>query len=66
LLETYGRTSAENDPQKSRWQSKFTVIKSGECLALDCLFVAEFNEEGLCQIFREWWHIQDAKMSHTF
>lgn len=44
----------------ARWQSKFTVIESGKRLALDCLFVVEFDEEGLCQTFREWWHIREA------
>lgn len=44
----------------ARWQSKFTVIESGKRLALDCLFVVEFNDEGLCQTFREWWHIQEV------
>jgi hypothetical protein len=43
----------------ARWQSKFTVIESGKRLALDCLFVIKFNEDGLCQTFREWWHIQE-------
>lgn len=42
-----------------RWQSKFTVNESGRRLALDCLFVVEFDPEGLCQTFREWWHIRD-------
>lgn len=45
----------------AHWQSNFTVIASGKRLALDCLFVVEFNESGLCQTFREWWHIlEDA------
>jgi hypothetical protein len=44
----------------ARWQSQFTIIESGKRLALDCLFVVEFNEEGLCQTFREWWHIQEC------
>jgi hypothetical protein len=107
-METYGRASAENDPQTSanlfaenaayyetpfaepmigrdaiyeywnkgaknlkdkestfeilsakdrlgiaRWQSRFTVIESGKRFALDCLFVVEFNDDGLCQTFRE-------------
>jgi hypothetical protein len=43
----------------ARWQSRFTVIESGKGLALDCLFVVEFNEEGLCQTFREWWHLRE-------
>lgn len=52
--------SVENNRGIARWGSKFTVIESGKRLALDCLFVVEFNEEGLCQTFREWWHIRDA------
>ncbi len=52
--------SVENDRGIARWGSKFTVIESGKRLALDCLFVVEFNDEGLCQTFREWWHIRDA------
>lgn len=43
----------------ARWKSKFTVIESGKRLALDCLFFVEFDDEGLCRIFREWWHIQE-------
>jgi hypothetical protein len=42
----------------AHWQSRFTVIESGKRLALDCLFVVEFDETGLCQTFREWWHIR--------
>jgi len=45
----------------ARWQSQFTVIESGKHFALDCVFVVEFNEDGLCQTFREWWHIQEGK-----
>ncbi len=43
----------------ARWQSKFTVVESGKRLALDCLFVVGFNDEGLCKTFREWWHIRE-------
>jgi hypothetical protein len=42
----------------ARWQSQFTVVKSGKRVALDCLFLVEFNEDGKCSVFREWWHIQ--------
>ena len=47
----------------ARWQSKFTVIESGKRLALDCLFAVEFDDDELCQIFREWWHIQETQVS---
>jgi hypothetical protein len=38
--------SVENNRGIARWQFKFTVIESGKRLALACLFVAEFNDEG--------------------
>ena len=44
----------------ARWQSKFAAIESGKHVALDCLFVVEFNEEGLCKTFREWWHLRET------
>lgn len=46
----------------AHWQSKFTVIESGKRLALDCVFIVEFDDEGLCQTFREWWHTRDARV----
>jgi hypothetical protein len=42
----------------ARWQSKFTDIASGRRLALDCLFLVEFDDNDLCCVFREWWHLQ--------
>lgn len=45
----------------ARWRSQFTVIESGKRFALDCIFLVEFNEDGLCQTFREWWHIQEEQ-----
>jgi len=40
------------------WSSKFTDVKSGKRLALDCLFLVEFDEHFKCRVFREWWHIK--------
>jgi len=47
----------------ARWQSTFTVIKSGESLTLDCVFLVEFDDNSKCSVFREWWHLNtlDAK-----
>ena len=42
----------------ARWQTKFTSISSGERLALDCVFLVEFDDDGKCRVFREWWHIK--------
>jgi len=47
----------------AHWQSKFTAIESEKRFVLDCLFIVDFDDEGLCRTFREWWHIQDAKTS---
>lgn len=42
----------------ARWQAKFTSIQSGKRFALDCVFLVEFDDEGKCRVFREWWHIK--------
>lgn len=41
----------------ARWQSRFVVKASGAAMRLDCIFLAEFDEKGLCCCFREWWHV---------
>ncbi|HRJ56602.1 MAG TPA: nuclear transport factor 2 family protein [Anaerolineales bacterium] len=57
---TFEILSVQENRGIAHWQSKFTVTESGKRLALDCLFVVEFDDEGLCQSFREWWHIREA------
>lgn len=42
----------------ARWQAAFVQVASANRIALDCLFLVEFNEELTCQVFREWWHKQ--------
>lgn len=49
----------------ARWQSTFIVIESGKRLALDCLFVVEFDHAGLCRVFREWWHIRETSQEYS-
>jgi hypothetical protein len=56
---TFETLSVQDNLGIARWQSKFTVIESGKRFALDCLFVIEFDDDGLCHTFREWWHIQE-------
>lgn len=62
---SYEILSMKNNLGIARWQSKFTVIKSGKRLALDCLFLVEFNDRGECRTFREWWHLQQINTNHT-
>jgi hypothetical protein len=42
----------------ARWQARFTDIASGRRLALDCVLLVEFDENDLCSVFREWWHVK--------
>lgn len=60
---TFEVVSVQDHRGIARWSSQFTVIESGKRLALDCLFVVEFNDQGLCQTFREWWHIYECSHS---
>ena len=57
---TFEILSVQDNRGIAHWGSKFTAIESGKHLELDCLFVVEFDDEGLCQIFREWWHIRES------
>ncbi len=42
----------------ARWKAKFVNIHSGNRVALDCIFLVEFDEDLKCRLFREWWHSQ--------
>jgi hypothetical protein len=42
----------------ARWQATFVPIATGDRVALDCLFLVEFDDQGKCRVFREWWHRQ--------
>lgn len=55
---TYEIFSVKGNLGIARWQSTFTLIESGRRVALDCLFLVEFDEDGKCSLFREWWHAQ--------
>jgi hypothetical protein len=48
----------------ARWRSRFLVKATGAALALDCIFLAEFDDEGLCCCFREWWHSRPDILPH--
>lgn len=47
----------------ARWQAKFVSVRSGSHVALDGVLLAEFDEQGKCSIFREWWHRQEINAS---
>lgn len=56
---TYEILSVKGNLGIARWQSSFTDIASGKRLALDCLFLVEFDDNDLCSSFREWWHLKN-------
>lgn len=55
---TYEILSMKGNLGIARWVSKFTDIKSGKRLVLDCIFLVEFDNNGRCSTFREWWHLK--------
>jgi hypothetical protein len=59
---TYQLLSVEDNLGIARWQSSFAVKESGKRFSLDCLFVVEFNDEGHCRTFREWWHLRETAL----
>lgn len=40
----------------AHWQCSFVRIDSGLPVRLDGIFLMEFNADGQCERFREWWH----------
>ena len=42
----------------AHWQATFRVASTGATLALDGVFVLEFDGSGQCKSLREWWHLK--------
>lgn len=55
---SYEVLSVKDNVGIARWRSKFTSKVTSKRKALDCIFVVRFDEDGKCDLFREWWHIQ--------
>jgi ketosteroid isomerase-like protein len=43
----------------AHWSASFTRRASGSRVALDGVFVLEFDDRGLCRTLREWWHREE-------
>ena len=43
----------------AHWSASLTRRASGSRVALDGVFVLEFDERGLCRTLREWWHREE-------
>jgi hypothetical protein len=42
----------------AHWSAKFKLASNGAAVALDGVFVLEFDAAGLCTSLREWWHVR--------
>jgi ketosteroid isomerase-like protein len=42
----------------AHWKATFRVASTGATLALDGVFVLEFDAAGQCKSLREWWHLK--------
>lgn len=42
----------------AHWTATFRVASTGATLALDGVFVLEFDASGQCTALREWWHLK--------
>ena len=49
----------------AHWQAQFFNVKTGKHVALDCLFLVEFDENQKCHRFREWWHSKNMSPGRT-
>ena len=55
---TYQVLSVKDNLGIARWQSKLTEIKSDKQLALDCMFLVEFDNNDKRSVFGDWWHLK--------
>jgi ketosteroid isomerase-like protein len=42
----------------AHWKASFKLQSTGATIALDGVFVLEFDEKGQCKSLREWWHVK--------
>jgi ketosteroid isomerase-like protein len=47
----------------AHWSATFHLQSTGETIALDGVFVLEFDAEGQCSALREWWHVRPGAPS---
>lgn len=55
---TYAVLSVTDNTGIAYWHSEFSSKSSGAGIVLDGIFVLEFNNNGLCESLKEWWHLK--------
>jgi hypothetical protein len=53
---TYRILSLKQNLGIAHWEAKFVRIPSDRQVELDGVLLVEFDEDGQCTVFREWWH----------
>lgn len=48
----------------AHWHCTFRRPGRGRVVHLDGMFIMDFDEDGLCDVFREWWH-SDEQVDST-
>ena len=48
--------AVEGNVGLAHWRAQFKRLSSEKHVTLDGIFKVEFNDEGICEVFREWWH----------
>ena len=51
--------TVEGNVGLANWRVQFKRLSSGKHVTLDGIYKVEFNEEGICEVLREWWHRTD-------
>jgi ketosteroid isomerase-like protein len=51
----YSIVAVEGDVACVHWQNWFREAPDSKITQLDGMFVIEFDQEGYCRIFRQWW-----------
>ncbi|MBT5032729.1 MAG: nuclear transport factor 2 family protein [Proteobacteria bacterium] len=55
---TYQVLSVVGNTGIAYWHSEFSSRSSGAGITLDGIFVLEFDQDGLCNSLKEWWHLK--------
>lgn len=55
----YAILSASGFPAVAHWRTTYVRTTTEKEVTLDGIMSVEFDENGLCRVFREWWHSTD-------
>jgi len=52
--------AVEGDTVVAHWTASFVRVASGARVALDGMFLLEFDDQLACRTLREWWHREEC------